>query len=444
MEQRKYKTKAEVLARGQEAIGKTLGEIDKTGRIATGKGAIGTAIEESWFGYKPNNKPVPDFEEAGVELKVTPYKQTSKGVSAKERLVCTMLNYEKECDKTFETSEFWQKCSCMLIMFYQYKKGTKKKKLKIEKVILLEFSEEDLEIIRNDWKIIIDKVRNGQAHLISERDTMYLSACTKGRNARDITIQPYSSNPAKRRAYSLKTGYMTQILRQRAFSCTPGEKIIKNPEELRTSTFENKVEEMFQPYIGISRANLKKRFGITSNAKNINELILSKMLGIKGKPKNADEFKKAYITPKTITIKMNGNVRESVSFPAINFCKIINETWETSTLYDELTSRRFLFVVFEKKDDGECYFKKVKFWSIPNEDLEKVHHVWDRTVEILKNSKNEKGKKLKFPRKSESKVAHIRPHGKNKNDTAKLPNGNCMTKQSFWLNNQYIAEQIEK
>ena len=42
MEQRKYKTKAEVLARGQEAVGKTLGEIDKTGRIATGKGAIGT------------------------------------------------------------------------------------------------------------------------------------------------------------------------------------------------------------------------------------------------------------------------------------------------------------------------------------------------------------------------------------------------------------------
>ena len=34
MEQRKYKTKAEVLARGQEAVGKTLGEIDKTGRIA--------------------------------------------------------------------------------------------------------------------------------------------------------------------------------------------------------------------------------------------------------------------------------------------------------------------------------------------------------------------------------------------------------------------------
>ena len=62
MEQRKYKTKAEVLARGQEAVGKTLGEIDKTGRIATGKGAIGTVVEESWFGYKPNSNPAPDFE----------------------------------------------------------------------------------------------------------------------------------------------------------------------------------------------------------------------------------------------------------------------------------------------------------------------------------------------------------------------------------------------
>ena len=75
-----YKTKAEVLARGQEAVGKTLGEIDKTGRIATGKGAIGTVVEESWFGYKPNSNPAPDFEEAGVELKVTPYRQTPRGI----------------------------------------------------------------------------------------------------------------------------------------------------------------------------------------------------------------------------------------------------------------------------------------------------------------------------------------------------------------------------
>ena len=48
-----YKTKEEVLRRAQEAIGIPMRDIDKTGRIQTGKGAIGTVLEESWFGYTP-------------------------------------------------------------------------------------------------------------------------------------------------------------------------------------------------------------------------------------------------------------------------------------------------------------------------------------------------------------------------------------------------------
>ena len=76
MKNREYKTKEEVLTRGQEAVGKTLGEIDKTGRIATGKGAIGTVVEESWFGYKPNSNPAPDFEEAGQALANSPLRST--------------------------------------------------------------------------------------------------------------------------------------------------------------------------------------------------------------------------------------------------------------------------------------------------------------------------------------------------------------------------------
>ena len=139
MKNREYKTKAEVLARGQEAVGKTLGEIDKTGRIATGKGAIGTVVEESWFGYKPNSNPAPDFEEAGVELKVTPYRQTPRGIQAKERLVCDMLNYDEEYYKTFETSAFWVKCACMLLMSYEHRDGVPKVDFTINKAVLFQF-----------------------------------------------------------------------------------------------------------------------------------------------------------------------------------------------------------------------------------------------------------------------------------------------------------------
>ena len=81
-----YVTKESILRRAREIKGIPLRNVDKTGRLATGKGAIGTVIEESWFGYTPNSESEPDFPEAGVELKVTPYLRGKNGIRAKERL----------------------------------------------------------------------------------------------------------------------------------------------------------------------------------------------------------------------------------------------------------------------------------------------------------------------------------------------------------------------
>jgi len=117
-----YKTKEEVLSKGRKAIGIPFRDIDETNRLLQGKGGIGNMMEEGWFRYKANNKAEPDFKEAGVELKVTPYIKHSKGISAKERLVCNIINYEEEYNKTFNTSSFWHKNNTMLIMSYEYKK----------------------------------------------------------------------------------------------------------------------------------------------------------------------------------------------------------------------------------------------------------------------------------------------------------------------------------
>ena len=92
MEGTQYVTKDAVLKKAQEAKGIPLKNIDKKGRLSTGKGAIGTVIEESWFGYTPNSESEPDFPEAGVELKVTPYVRGRGGIRAKERLVCNIIN----------------------------------------------------------------------------------------------------------------------------------------------------------------------------------------------------------------------------------------------------------------------------------------------------------------------------------------------------------------
>ena len=60
------------------------------------KGGLGEIIEERYFHYQSNNDARPDFDKAGVELKVTPYKQNKNGsFSAKERLILTMIDYFK-------------------------------------------------------------------------------------------------------------------------------------------------------------------------------------------------------------------------------------------------------------------------------------------------------------------------------------------------------------
>lgn len=59
------------------------------------------------------------------------------------------------------------------------------------------------------------------------------------------------------------------------------------------------------------------------------------------------------------------------------------------------------------------------------------------------NAKEDLWKK-QYVKSSESRVAHVRPHGRNSNDKLPLPDGRMMTKQCFWLNGSYIAQQVSK
>lgn len=113
-----------------------------------------------------------------------------------------------------------------------------------------------------------------------------------------------------------------------------------------------------------------------------------------------------------------------------------------------LCPTKFLFVIFQENDDGEYVFERVKFWNIPNDDLEEVQRVWERTVKTINEGVVLEAKNGKvcnnLPKQSESTVAHVRPHGKDGSDKLPLPDGRMMTKQCFWFNRTYIEEQIRK
>ena len=331
-------------------------------------------------------------------------------------------------------------------MSYEYKKGVAKGDFSIDNAILFSFPDEYRAIIKSDWEKIVSKIRAGEAHLLTEGDTLYLAACTKGRDSGSVRRQPFSDIPAKQRAYSLKASFMTNILRRYIFGNEDDENIVKDWRLLELNSLEEIIEQKVSGYIGKTQQELKEEFKIESSPKNLNMLLFSKMIGLAGEAENAHEFRNANIIPKTICVNKDGSIKESMSFPTFKFCDIINEKWEDSELRNLIEPAKFLFVIFKKNDVDEPVFERIKFWNIPAEDLEEVKKVWERTVSIIKAGVQIKtyGQKTKnnLPKSTESYVAHVRPHARNKADTYPLPDGRELTKQCFWFNSAYVKKII--
>lgn len=468
----KYLTKEAVLKRARElAEAKiTFGELGP-GRISGhNKGNLGQIVEEMWYEYKPNSDRGPDFQEAGVELKVSPYKKVTKHgketVSAKERLVCDIINYVEEVNRKFEESAFWQKCKCICLLSYEWSKGVDKSEMYVNHAVLLDgYPEEDLLILKQDWEVIVGKIRMGQAHLITEGDTKYLSACTKGATAGTLRKQPYSDVRAKQRAYSLKTAYMTRILRKYIFGLETDEHIIKDFGVLEEKKFNDVILEMFKSFLGKNSREIAIEFKIdwkdTAQIKNMNATIIRHILGVKDDPDKTQEFESANISVKTIVIDNDGIPEQSMSFPAFSFEDLLNQDWEDSDVYNQMVASQFLMVVFKRRDKKDIpVLKDVFFWNLPMIDVEELRRVWEMTRTEIRMGVRFciKGNKVSnsLPKASDSYLAHVRPHAQNaaykfkdgtiignpEKDADPLPDGQWMTKQCFWFNKRYIQQVV--
>lgn len=445
-----YSTKKEILKRAQQIIGIPFKDIDKKGILSSGKGAIGNLIQECWFHIPVNNDPRPDFVEAGVELKAHPFRYNKNGkVVAKERLVCDIINYMEEYDKTFETSAFYVKCHDMLLLPYEDKINVSKEYFSVAKAVLFSFPNEDLLIIKDDWKKIISKIKAGIAEQISEGDTLYLGACTKGANSKSLRKQPFSTVLAKQRAYCLKTSYMTYILQNYIFGNVQNEKIVSDSSLLQDTTFEQYVIEKIDKYKNYSIDELCDCFNIdkTKFIKNKESMLTFNILGVRSN--KAEEFIKAGINVKTIRLNKNNTITESMSFRTFKFKDLVNQEWENSDLQKYFAETRFLFIVYKYDDNGVLRLKGCQFWNMPNKDLEiDVKNTWEKTKKIILDGSSFKKVKNKntsdLPKLRDTNVCHVRPHARNSNDVDELPNGKFFPKQSFWLNNHYIVSQLNK
>ena len=137
-------------------------------------------------------------------------KKTSKGLVSKERLILGIINYDEVPTRHFDI--FLDKDSHILIVFYLWEENTDIYDYEFLKVVDWEPTPEELRMIREDWSVIEGYVMRREAHLLSERHTKYLAACTKGvGHGKDMRSQPFSLEPAKQRALSFKASFMTEL-----------------------------------------------------------------------------------------------------------------------------------------------------------------------------------------------------------------------------------------
>ena len=407
------------------------------------KGSLGNLIEKHYFFYDNNTNPEPDFNEAGVELKVTPYLIRNNGnIKAKERLVLSKINYDKDYkEESFLESHVYEKCALMLLVFYLYEPTKERLDYVMNYIRLFEFPEEDLEIIKNDYLKIIDKIKSGKAEEISESDTNYLAACTKGINSKDITSQPFSNIKAMKRAFCLKNSYMTYILNNYIINDSHEyEAVIKDSSILKKQSLEEYILSKLKPYYNQDIEFLKYKFNIpyAINNKSFTYLLAKGMLNVVNE--KIEEFEKANIKIKAIRLRPDGMPKESMSFPAFKYTKIVNEEWLDSELYETFSTTKYLFMIYQYIDDNTLIFKKAMFWNVPEKDLNsEIKNVWETTVQRIKNNEYNN-----LPKISESPILHVRPHAQNANDTYPTLDGKQAIKKCFWLNASYIKQQIEE
>ena len=430
-----------------------------------GKGRLGQLVEEYFFGYDVNSNPDADFSDAGLELKVTPLKELkNKALAIKERLVCTMIDYDEDQTKPFEQSHVYLKCAYMLILFYLHKAGVPVQQLEFIYSILWQIPEKDLLIMKQDYEKIIAKIRAGKAHELSEGDTTYLGACRKGQKGdTDVSYKlsdgSYAKIPAPRRAFSLKTQYMRTVLEfakksggQGTYNISSlvegyGPNLIEK-KDLERNTFDNILLERFEPYYGESYSNLVKRLHVPeTTAKSKYFLIANEILTMKGRlgedVTKTEEFRKSGIVLKTIRLNKKGKPEEAMSFENINYFDILNEEdFYDSRLYDIFT-QRFLFIVFSESNiEGEkdYFLSKAFFWTMPPKDLIDAEKYWASIKEAVKD--NHISTEYFYKERSHLKF-HVRPKAKNADDVTTNPHGGTAKKYCYWFNHDYIRRIVE-
>ena len=220
-----FKDEKELLAYAKEIeglrisdLGEKVGCMDLIHRKHT-KGLVAQLVEKAYFGIPTNSSEKPDFQDLGIELKVSPLKlvKSTGWYNAKERNVIKMVDYFDVLEnEDWKDSKLIHKLSRVLFVLYIHDREKPATEWQIVSTFLWSPNEDEETRIQKDYDIIREKIKAGERN--REGDNEFLGTCPKhagGYNKAD----PLSSRPLSLRDHPVmgraeKRGF---CIKQRSF-----------------------------------------------------------------------------------------------------------------------------------------------------------------------------------------------------------------------------------
>lgn len=483
-----------------EATGKTLGEADVNNVFAKtiGKpkitGIAGDVVEQSILGYPADSDSDPDLIVDGVptELKTTgirvkiPKGKTKKEYKAKEPMSITAVSIKKiVSEEDFENSRFWHKLENLLLVYYNYSApkavpAAEYANFIIEGYQFHQFSDEDKEILKNDWTIVRDFIRDIQANYEDPCNEYPRISSELRKQLMLIDTAPKYPNAPR---FRLKQSTVGTIVEKHF-----GQKLEELDETYSSfKELDNELHRLTNLYKGHTVRELIEMLHINAPlnkngdvGKGVTEQIIVKMLGGKAKKlSKIDLFSKAGIIPKTIVTTSTGSRTEDMKLFQIDFeewtrteydsdaGQLLPMTFEQSFVYNYFAEHQFLCIIFQESTDGDKLldnkfigFKRLAFdesfinstikklWedvrNLVMKDLliESIVYKKDGTPQINKKTNTIKVS-LNFPKSAEYDV-FVRGSGTDSTHKNFVLNGIHMYSQYVWIKGSTMVNLLKE
>lgn len=420
---------------------------------AVGKTGVGHLVE--WFlGKPPNSSDEPDIPELGIEVKTIPLELRGKGIKSlgpKEPTSLTMIDFARVAEQ--EWNQAYVRKKLQRILWVPYVHDYDDKRLhSFREPFLWTPPEGDLPQYEEDYGIVRTTIREGRPHELSEQLSVVLAARRKGQKGSTTT---YLGVKASTRAWALKSAYTGTLLnRQQGL---PALSILELAEQARQKRGKEAgqlrladvrtldqalrfVLQEFRQFEGLTTKQIGARLSSPlEKSKNRHSAMVRSIIGLPRRG-NVEELEKLGVRLHVLDVDADDSRPfEGIPFPAMVLRTFSEEEWEDSQLAEHVD--RIIFVpTFSKTGalDEPHQLGRAFLWQPTREDWGIIEDEWTTFQGYVRRCDMES-----MPTGKATRRIHMRPHGRTAADIDVDPCGHVVTKQCFWLNQDFVQSILK-